>query len=132
MLTSVGGCVSGTRETRWGDIAAIEARIWSLLAPYRGQLVDSTIYGIPSLTWPGAKAHDYFAAVKAGKSYVSLYLLVADTFPDALAGTSPELLKRRSGKAAFTFPRLDDGMARELESLLSRLFDRYAAAHART
>ena len=42
-----------------------------------------------SLRWPGAKAHDYFAAVKTGKSYVSLYLLVADTFPEALEGASP-------------------------------------------
>lgn len=112
------------------DIAAIESRIWSLLEPYRERLEDSTIYGMPSLRWPGAKAHDYFAAVRAGKSYVSLYLLVADTYPDALDGTSPALLKRRSGKAAFTFPKLDDAMARDLGALLRRLFDRYAAAHA--
>jgi hypothetical protein len=112
-----------------GDMAAIESRIWSMLDPYRARLEASTIYGIPSVTWPGARAHDYFAAVKAGKSYVSLYLLVADAFPDALEGTSPALLKRRSGKAAFTFPSLDDEMARDLEALLARLFDRYQAAH---
>ena len=112
------------------DIAAIESRIWSILAPYRDRLEDSTIYGIPSLEWPGAKAHDYFAAVKAGKSYVSVYLLVADTYPDALAGTSPTLIKRRTGKAAFTFPTLDDDMALELEALIGRLFDRYAEDHA--
>jgi hypothetical protein len=112
-----------------GDIAAVEARIWSILEPYRAELVDGTIYGMPSLTWPGAKAHDYFAAVRPGQSYVSLYLLVADTYPDALEGTSPELLKRRTGKAAFTFPTLDEQMARELEALLARLFERYRAAH---
>ncbi len=112
------------------DVAAIEARIWSILEPYRERLEDSTIYGIPSLKWPGAKAHDYFAALKAGKSYVSVYLLVADTYPDALAGTSAALLKRRTGKAAFTFPTLDDDMARELEALIGRLFNRYAAEKA--
>ncbi|MGH2417630.1 MAG: hypothetical protein ACRDFY_04790 [Candidatus Limnocylindria bacterium] len=79
---------------------------------------------MPSVRWAGAKAHDYFAAVKAGKSYVSLYLLVADTYPDALAGTTEALLKRRTGKAAF------NGMARDLEELVARLYQRYRAHHA--
>ncbi len=112
------------------DLAAIEARLHSLLAPYRDELEDATIYGMPCLRWPGARAHDYFAAVRRGKSYVSLYLLVADTFPDALDGTPEALLKRRSGKATFTFPRLDDEMAGDLEQLLTRLYARYRAAHA--
>jgi len=50
------------------DLTAIEARIWSLLEPYRGELEDATIYGMPSLRCPSAKAHDYFAAVRRGKS----------------------------------------------------------------
>ena len=112
------------------DLKAVEARIWSLLDPYRGELEAATIYGMPSIRWPGAKAHDYFAAVRAGKNFVSLYLLVADTYPDALAGTSDALLRRRSGKAAFTFPTLDDAMARDLEVLLGRLYERYRADHA--
>jgi hypothetical protein len=110
-------------------LAAVEARIWSLLEPFRVELEAATIYGMPSLRWPGAKAHDYFAAVRAGRSYVSLYLLVAETYPEALAGTSDELLRRRSGKAAFTFPRLDDEQARDLEGLLARLYERYRADH---
>jgi hypothetical protein len=112
------------------ELGAIEARIWSLLEPYRGELEDATIYGMPSLRWPGAKAHDYFAAVRQGKKYVSLYILVADTFPDALEGTPEALLKRRSGKATFNFPRLDEDMARDLDGLLTRLYARYRAAHA--
>lgn len=112
------------------DIAATEDRLWALLEPYREHLEESTIYGMPSLKWPGAKAHDYFAAVKPAKSHVSLFLLVADTYPEALKGAAPALLRRRTGKAAFTFPTLDDAMARELESLLARLFERYRAAHA--
>jgi hypothetical protein len=113
------------------DLQAIEARIWSLLEPFRGELEEATIYGMPSLRWPGAKAHDYFASVKAGKSYVSLYLLVADTYPEALEGTPVALLKRRSGKAAFTFPTLADDMARDLEALLARLYERYRDDHGR-
>ena len=85
---------------------------------------------MPSLRWPGAKAHDYFAAVRAGEKFISLYLLVADTYPEALAGTTDGLLKRRTGKAAFTFPRIDDDMARDLEDLLARLYERYRADHA--
>jgi hypothetical protein len=111
------------------DLAAVEARLWSFLEPFRGRLESATIYGIPSLRWPGAGAHDYFASVKRGKSYVSLYLLPADTYPEALDGASPALLKRRTGKAAFTFPTLDEDVARDLQALLGRLYERYEAAH---
>ena len=111
------------------DLQATEARIWGLLEPYRRELEAATIYGMPSLRWPGARAHDYFASVRTGKSFVSLYLLVADTYPEALEGTPDALLKRRSGKAAFNFPALDEDMARALEGLLARLFERYRAAH---
>ena len=107
----------------------VEQRIWSLLEPYRDELDAATIYGMPSLKGPGAKAHDYFASVRAGTRYVSLYLLVADTYPEALEGTPEALLKRRSGKATFNFPTLDDDMARDLEQLLARLFERYRADH---
>lgn len=112
------------------DLAAIEARLWSLLEPYRSELEDATIYGMPSLRWPGARSHDYFAAVKPAKNHVSLFLLVADTFPEALEGTPQALLKRRSGKATFNFATLDDDMAGDLERLLARLYERYRAAHA--
>ena len=111
------------------DLEAIEARIWALLEPFRGELEQATIYGMPSLRWPGAKSHDYFAAVKAAKRHVSLFILVADTYPEALAGTPDALLARRTGKATFNFPRLDDEMARDLGVLLARLYDRYRADH---
>ena len=107
----------------------VEQRIWSLLEPYRDELEAATIYGMPSLRWPGAKAHDYFASVRAGTRYVSLYLLVADTYPEALEGTPEALLDRRSGKATFNFPTLSDDMAQDLEQLLARLFERYRADH---
>jgi hypothetical protein len=113
------------------DVAEVEARIWSLLEPYRDELEPATIYGMPSLRWPGAKGHDYFASVRRGKKDVSLYLLVADTYPEALEGASGALLKRRSGKAAFNFPALDDDLAADLEALLARLYQRYRADHDR-
>ena len=112
------------------DLEAVERRLWQLLEPYRSELEDATIYGLPSVRWPGAKAHDYFASIKRGKAYVSLYLLVADTYPEALEGASPALLKRRTGKAAFNFPTLDDEMADDLEALFARLYERYRADHS--
>ena len=112
------------------DLQQVEERLWGLLEPFRAELEAATIYGMPSLRWPGAKAHDYFAAIKAASGHVSLFLLVADTYPDALAGASPALLKRRSGKAAFNFATLDDEMARDLAALLDRLYARYRADHA--
>ncbi len=111
------------------DLKAVEDRIWSLLAPFEGELERATIYSMPAVRWPGTKAHDYFAAVRPGKSYVSLYLIVVDTYPDALEGMPDELLERRTGKAAFTFPKLDDEMATELSELLDRLYQRYRADH---
>ena len=111
------------------DLAAIEARIWSLLEPYRRGLEAATIYGAPSLRWPGTRAHDYFACVNRGKDHVSLLLLVADTYPEALEGTSEALLKRRSGRATFRFPTLPDEIAHDLEALLARLYERYRADH---
>ena len=49
------------RPPRWdhpvvGDLTTVEHRIWQLLEPYRGELEAATIYGMPSLRWPGAKA----------------------------------------------------------------------------
>jgi hypothetical protein len=67
--------------------------------------------------------------VRRGKEYVSLYLVVADAYPEALAGASAALLKRRTGRAAFTFPQLDDELALELQALLARLYGRYRADH---
>ena len=111
------------------DLQAVEARLWSLLEPYRAECEAATIYGVPTLRWPGAKAHDYFAGVRAGKRYVSLYLLVADTYPDALEGAPEVLLGRRTGRATFSFPSLDHEMERYLEALLARLYARCRADH---
>jgi uncharacterized protein YukE len=114
------------------DLDAVEARIWELLEPYRDELEDATIYGMPSLRWPGSGAHDYFAAVKRSAQKVSLYAIAVDTWPEALEGSSDEFRKRRTGKATFSFPSLDDELAAELESFLERLYVPYREHHART
>ncbi len=108
----------------------VEARIWSLLAPYRDELEDATIYGMPSLRWPGSGGHDYFAAVRRSASKVSLYAVAVDTWPEALEGASDAFVRRRTGKATFSFAELDDDIAGELERFLARLYVPYRAHHA--
>ena len=112
------------------DLAEVERRLQALLDRYRPQLVDGTIYGIPSLVWPGATGHDYFAALKRGKKSVGLYLIIADRYPDDLTSASPDLLARRTGRATFSFPALDDQLEADLGSLLDRLLVRYREEHS--
>lgn len=108
----------------------VEARIWALLDRYRDELEEATIYGMPSLRWPGSGAHDYFAAVQRSARKISLYAIAVDTWPEALAGASERFRARRTGKATFSFPSLDDDLAVELEAFLARLYVPYRAHHA--
>ena len=112
------------------DLDAVEARIWELLEPYRDELEDATIYGMPSLRWPGSGSHDYFAAVKRSARKVSLYAIAVDTWPESLEGSSEELRKRRTGKATFSFPSLDEETEAELRAFLERLYRPYRERHA--
>ena len=112
------------------DLETVEARLQELLDRYRPELVDATIYGIPSLAWPGATGHDYFVAIKRAKKHVSLYLIIADRYPEDVAAASPELRARRSGRATFSFTSLDDELASDLALLLDRLLVRYRTEHA--
>ena len=112
------------------DLQAVEERIWALLEPYRGELEEATIYGMPSLRWPGSGAHDYFAAVQRSARKVSLYAIAVDTWPEALEGASEEFRGRRTGRATFSFTTLDGGLAEELEAFLARLWVPYRAHHA--
>ena len=109
-------------------LAAVEARLRAILEPYRALLETATIYGIPTLRRPAATAHDWFAFVRPAASHVSLFLLPVHTFPELTAGLSPALAKRLTGKSTFTFTVLDDALAAEVEALVARAYERYAAA----
>ncbi len=109
---------------------AVEARVWSLLDHYRGELDEGSIYGIPCLRWPGSAGHDYFAAVKRSAKKVSIYAIAVETWPETLDGASEKLTSRRTGKATFSFPSLDDELATELEAFLARLYEEYRRHHA--
>jgi hypothetical protein len=112
------------------DLADVEARLQRVLDRYRPELVDGTIYGLPSLVLPGASGHDYFAAIKRASKHVGLYLIIADRYPEDVALAAPALQACRTGRATWAFRSLDDDLTADLEALLDRLLVRYRAEHA--
>ena len=98
------------------DLAPVAARLAALLDPYRDKLGPGSVYGVETLTRPGVGAHDFFAAVKTGTTYVSLYLKPVYTWPQLLEGISPGLRKRLQGsRTAFSFATVDEELFTELE-----------------
>ena len=91
------------------------------------RLESATIYGIPTLRRPGAKAHDWFAFVKPASKHVGFFLLPVHTWPDLADSLSPGLRKRLTGKSTFTFKTVDEGEMVELEEVVARAFERYMA-----
>lgn len=110
------------------DLAAVEARLDAILEPYRAKLEPATIYGLPTLRRPGARAHDWFAFVKPAARHVSFFLMPMVTWPDLLDGCSPELLARRKALSAFNFAAVDEPLFAELEALVARAYERYVGA----
>jgi hypothetical protein len=110
------------------DLAAVEARLTRILDPYRDRLEPATIYNLPTMRRPGAKAHDWFAFVQPAAKHVSLFLMPIVTWPDLLDGCSAALLEHHQAKSAFRFGALDEPLFGELEGLVARAFDRYLAA----
>jgi hypothetical protein len=111
------------------DLAPVEARLRTIVDAYRDRLVVGSVYGQETLTRLDAKAHDFFAFVKPGTSYVSLYLKPVYTWPDLLDDISPALRKRLQGsRTAFSFAAVDEPLFAELETLVERAFRRYRKA----
>jgi hypothetical protein len=113
------------------DLGPVVARLRAIVDAYRDRLVVGSVYGLETLTRPDAKAHDFFAFVKPGSSYVSLYLKPVYTWPDLLDDISPALRKRLQGsRTAFSFAMVDEPLLAELEILVERAFRRYIKAGA--
>jgi hypothetical protein len=110
------------------ELAALEERLRAIIRPYEGRLETATIYGIPTLRRPGAKAHDWFAFVKPASKHVGFYLLPVHTWPELAESVSPALRKRLTGKASFTFYAIDEAVMVELEALVARAYEAYRAA----
>lgn len=111
------------------DLEPVEARLRAIVDAYRDRLVVGSVYHLETLTLPDAKAHDFFAFVKPGASYVSLYLKPVHTWPDLLDGISPTLRKRLQGsRTAFSFGVVDEPLLAELEAVVERAYERYRKA----
>jgi len=109
------------------DFPAVEARLRSILDPYRDRLQPNDLYGVDTLKRPGGGAHDFFAGVRVGKRYVSYHLMPIYTLPDLVANISPELRKRMQGKSCFNFTTVDEGLMTELEALTKRSFAHFTS-----
>jgi hypothetical protein len=112
------------------DLAAVEARLRAILAPYETRLEQATIYNLPTLRRRGARAHDWFAFVKPGPKQVGFFLLPVYTYPELAGGLSPALRRHLTGKSAFNFRTLDEPLMVELEAVTAAAFERYMAADA--
>jgi hypothetical protein len=106
-------------------LAALEARLREVLDPYRNRLEPFEIYGMPMLRRPGARAHDWFAGVRAGFGAVKFSLLPMHAQPEVLDGVSARLLKRKTGASVFTFRDGDEDLIPELEDVVARAFAVY-------
>ena len=105
------------------DLQALEARLQTLLDPYRGRLEAFEIYGVPMLRRPSARAHEWFAGVNRGKGVVRFNLLPMHRHPELLDGLLPEPRKRERGASLFAFSSIDDAQFAELEGLVARSFE---------
>ena len=111
------------------EFEAIEARLWSILEPYRGRLEAGSVYGLVTLKWVGTKQHDFFAGVRVAPRHVAFHLMPVYTDPHLLDDVSPRLRKHLKGKTTFDFSAIDEALFLELEGLTARSFEAYAAGH---
>ena len=107
------------------DHAAVEARLESILDPYRDRLELGTIYNREVLRRPGGQGHDWFAGVVVNKNYVSFYLMPMYKNPRLIDGLSAILRKRKQGEVCFNFSAVDDELIGELAALTERSFEVY-------
>jgi hypothetical protein len=109
------------------DLTPLEARLWAVLDPYRDRLVPGSVYGLSTLTRPGASAHAFFAGVRLAERHVAFHLMPVYRDPALLDGVSPTLRRRLKGKSTFSFVTIDEPLILELEALVARSFESYLA-----
>ncbi|HYL91746.1 MAG TPA: hypothetical protein VEW69_01175 [Alphaproteobacteria bacterium] len=104
-----------------GDYLTVFNWLRKLLKPYEGRLAvkspNAKYYYLESLEPTYKNRPMFFAAVRAGKSYVSFHLLPLYCNPALMKGVSPELKKRMQGKACFNFTAVDHKLFGQLRKL---------------
>jgi hypothetical protein len=112
------------------DFDAVHARLRDIILRHRRDLVvtkdgpGGVAIEIPGLE---GKPWGYVAGTRLGKSYVSYYLMPVYASPELATTVSPELEKRRQGKACFNFTRIDEPLFAELDDLTARGISGYRA-----
>jgi hypothetical protein len=69
--------------------------------------------------WQKRKQPFMVAAVRAGKSYVSIHVMSVYMHPELVTKYAPELKKRMQGKSCFNFQTYDPDAAKGLKALLN-------------
>jgi len=98
--------------------AEVFTALRGILSPYEGRLItrgtDPGYYYLESLEPTYKDRPMFFAAVRAGKNYVSYHLMPVYASPELNQKLSPELKKRMQGKACFNFTVVDAPLFKEL------------------
>jgi hypothetical protein len=105
------------------DFDAVHERLKAILREHADGLVITKDGPLGmALEVPGleGKPWGYVAGTRVGKRYVSLDLMPVYGSPELDASVSPELRRRKQGKACFNFTKVDEGLFRELDALAAR------------
>ena len=119
---------------RWRRPGRSRSRSWPASSPSAARTWCSSWTSSSSAAWSSAAAWRPTGArrcctsCRAPRSGSRRFLMPIVTWPDLLDGCSDALLRRHQAKSTFTFTTLDEGIIRELESLVARAFERYVGA----
>lgn len=105
------------------------AALKALLAPYEPRLhitADAaTTYMLDGEFNPQINRPMFFAGVRAGKTYVSFYLMPVYSNPELMGRISDGLRRRLHGKSCFNFTRPEPELFDELRELVRSGFQCY-------
>jgi hypothetical protein len=105
------------------EFEAVHERLKRIIRSHAGGLVITKDGPLGmTLEVPGleGKPWGYVAGTRVGKRYVSFYLMPVYASPDLDASISPELRRRKQGKACFNFTKVDEAVLAELDALAAR------------
>ena len=105
------------------------AALKALLAPYEPRLHvtadEAATYMLDGEYHPELKRPTFFAGVRAGRAYVSFYLMPIYSNPELMGRISDGLRRRLHGKSCFNFARPEPELFDELGELVRNGFAHY-------
>ena len=112
-----------------GEFEATFSQLKSLFAPYAERLKTSadtpTNYMLDGEYVADLKRPMFFGGVRAGRAYVSFYLMPVYSNPELLGKMSDDLRRRMQGKSCFNFTKVEPELFAELEQLVHAGFACY-------